>query len=108
VPALAGSGTLVASTPGTIALAAAAATAPAALLLSLGSSPVPFKGGTLLAFPPLAQFGLVTNAAGAFTLPFTTPAKLPPALGLVFQVLVLDAAAVNGVSLSNGLAATTP
>ena len=108
VPALAGSGTLVASTPGSIALTAAAPSAPAALLLSLGSAPVPFKGGTLLAFPPLAQFGLVTSGSGGFNLPFNTPASLPAAVQLVFQVLVLDGAAPNGAALSNGLAATTP
>lgn len=108
VPALSGSGTLVALTPASLALAQAAPNSPAVLLLSLGSSPVPFKGGTLLAFPPLAQIGLATSGAGGVSLPFTTPAHLPAAIELTFQALVLDAAAAHGVALSNGLAATTP
>ena len=108
VPALSGAGTLFASTPASLALAQAAPGAPALLLVSVGSSPVPFKGGTLLAFPPLVQLGLVTNGSGGIALPFVTPSGLPAAIDLTLQALVLDAAAVNGVALSNGLSATTP
>jgi len=108
VPALSGFGTLAPLTPGSLDLAHAAGNAPGALFLALGSAPVPFKGGVLLAFPPLLQLPLTTSGAGAFSLPFVTAPGLPGGLDLSFQVALQDAAAVHGVALSTALDATTP
>jgi hypothetical protein len=69
---------------------------------------MPFKGGVLLAVPPLAQIPLTTSGAGVFSLPFVTPSGLPGAIDLTFQVALQDATAVHGVAISTGLGATTP
>lgn len=108
VPQLSGFGTLEPLAPGSLDLAHAAGNAPGALFLALGSAPVPFKGGVLLAFPPLLQLPLTTSAAGAFSLPFATAPGLPGGLDLSFQVALQDAAAVHGVAISTALGATTP
>lgn len=108
-PELAGSGTLVAGSAGALTLSDAAPLAPALLFLSLGSTPVPFKGGTLAAFPPLLQLPLGTDAGGALSLPWAAwPAGIAPGTALVFQCAVQDAGAVQGVALSNALQALTP
>jgi hypothetical protein len=108
VPSLAGAGTLAAGSPGSLSLASAKPSAPALLFVSLASSPVPFKGGTLVAFPFLVTVPLVTSAGGALVLPFTWPAGVPSATSLVFQDAIQDAAAVHGVALSNALKGVTP
>lgn len=108
-PELAGTGTLAAGSPGALTLSDAAPLAPALLSLSLGSAPVPFKGGTLAAFPPLLQLPLGTDAGGGLSLPWAAwPAGLAPGTALVFQCAVQDAGAVHGVALSNALQGTTP
>lgn len=108
-PELTGSGTLAAGSPGALTLSSAAPLAPALLFLSLGSAPVPFKGGTLAAFPPLLQLPLGTDAGGGLSLPWAAwPAGLAAGTALVFQCAVQDAGAVHGVALSNALQGTTP
>jgi hypothetical protein len=102
-PALAGTGTLVAGGSASLALSGAAPSAPCMLFVSLSSSPVPFKGGTLYAFPALLQVPLATNAGGGLTLPFVWPSGVPSYVEFFFQYAIKDAAAVNGVSLSNAL-----
>ncbi|MCB9508317.1 MAG: hypothetical protein H6697_11720 [Myxococcales bacterium] len=108
VPALAGTGTLAAGSPTGISLGSAKASSPAVLFLSLSSSPVPFKGGTLVTFPLLFTASLTTDASGAIPLAFAWPAGVPSATTIFFQYAVQDAAAVAGVSLSNGLSGVTP
>ncbi len=107
VPRLAGQGDLVPGTPGQLTLDGAASSASCALFLSLIQTGVPFKGGTLSAFPPLATFYLATDAAGALVLPWPAwPSGLPVGLELFFQSAVADPAALAGVSLSNLLRGT--
>ena len=108
VPALAGTGTLEAGSAVGISLTSAKASSPAVLFLSLASSPVPFKGGTLITFPLLFTATLATDAGGAIPLMFAWPAGVPAATTIFFQYAVQDAAAVYGVSLSNGLSGVTP
>ncbi|HEX5010329.1 MAG TPA: choice-of-anchor tandem repeat NxxGxxAF-containing protein [Planctomycetota bacterium] len=108
VPQLSGLGTLEPLAPGSLDLAHAAGNAPGLLFIALGSSPLPFKGGVLLAVPPLAQIPLTTSAAGTFALPFVTPSGLPAAIALTLQVALQDGAAVHGVAISTALGATTP
>jgi Tol biopolymer transport system component len=103
VPGLGGAGTLVAGGSASLDLSGAAPSASCMLFVSLSSSPVPFKGGTLYAFPSLVQIPLVTNAGGSLSLPFVWPSGVPPYVEFFFQYAIEDAAAVKGVSLSNSL-----
>ena len=108
VPQLVGTGTLVAGSAGSLALSSARPSAPALLFASLTSVPAPFKGGVLVALPPVLTMPLATNAGGALTLPFTWPSGVPSATSLYFQYVVQDPASVKGASLSNALKAVTP
>jgi hypothetical protein len=108
IPKLAGTGTLTAGSAGSLALTLAKPSAPALLFLSLASHPVPFKGGILVAYPFVLTVTLATNAGGGIVLPFTWPSGVPSGTELYFQIAVQDAAAINGVSMSNGLNGLTP
>lgn len=80
-------------------------------LLALGDGPanLPALGGSLLIFPVTATFVFATSGApgmpgvGGFNLPLllTDPALV--GISFWFQAVVLDAAGVEGFSLSNGL-----
>jgi Tol biopolymer transport system component len=107
VPMFSGTGMLVAGGNASLNLTSAAPSAPCLLLVSLASTPVPFKGGTLYAFPPLTQLPFVTNGSGNILLPFTWPSGVPKYLEIFFQYAILDAAAPNGVSLSNAVSGLT-
>jgi len=92
-----------------LSLASAAPLAPSLLCVAFGSSPVPFKGGTLAAWPVVALLPLPSDAGGGWLLPWAAwPAGVPAATELHVQVLVADATAPQGVSLSNLLHAATP
>ncbi|MBM3985930.1 MAG: hypothetical protein FJ296_09620 [Planctomycetes bacterium] len=107
IPPLLGQGDLVPGTPGQITLSGAAPSAACALFISLTQTGVPFKGGTLSAFPPLATFYLATGPTGALVLPWPAwPAGLPAGLDFFLQAAVADPAAVAGVALSNLLRGT--
>lgn len=71
------------------------------------STPVPFKGGTLVAFPFLIQLSLFTSPTGMVPLPFAMPPGLSGA-GLVFQYAIQDSGASNGVAFSNGAQGMVP
>jgi hypothetical protein len=111
-PFLHGTGTLVAGSPGSIALHYAAPSAFAMLFVSVptaGLTPSPFKGGILWALPISLKLPLMTSPTGSVTLSFASwPSGLPGELLIAMQCAVADAAAVYGVSLSNPLLAETP
>ncbi len=108
-PELSGTGTLAAGSPGSLDLADAAPLAPSLLFLSLGSMPVPFKGGTLAAFPPVFLLPASTDAGGAIALSWPAwPAGVAAGTTLVFQWAIQDAGAIHGVALSNALQALIP
>jgi len=107
-PSLIGSGVLLPGSPTALNLGRAAALAPAVLFVTAASSPVPFKGGVMLAVPALVALPLGTSAAGEIPLPFAWPAGIPGGTQLVFQYAIHDAAAVQGVSLTNAERATAP
>jgi hypothetical protein len=108
IPQLAGTGTLVGGSFGTLDLTLAKPSTACQLEVSLASLPAPFKGGVLVAFPPLIGIPLGTLADGTLPLPFVWPVGLPSGTNLWFQYLISDGAAVKGVALSNALKATTP
>ncbi len=108
IPKLSGIGSLAVGSSNSLVLTSAATSSQALLFASVTSVPVPFKGGTLLAFPFTLAVNLGTDASGGVALPFTWPSAVPAATTLFFQAAVQDAAAVKGVSLSNALEAVTP
>jgi len=102
IPVLVGAGTLAGGSAGSLTLSFAQPSAPAALFVSLSSTPAPFKGGTLLANPFVVLLPLATNGSGSVTLPWVWPTGVPAGTAVYFQFAVQDSAAVYGVSLSNG------
>lgn len=107
-PALLALGSLEADTSVSLLLRLAAPSAPALLLVSMHGTPVPFKGGTLQAFPPLLTALATTNANGEVLIVSTWPTGVPAATDLHFQWAIADVAAVHGVALSQALEAVTP
>jgi hypothetical protein len=108
LPSLAGAGPLATGSAGSLALTAAAPSAPALLFVALASTPTPFKCGTLVPLPPSASLFLATSAAGSAVLAWTAwPAGLS-GLSLHLQYAIHDAGAVCGVALSNALRADLP
>jgi hypothetical protein len=108
VPQLTGTGSLATASAGSLALSSARPSAAALLFVSLSSVPTPFKGGVMVAVPPVLIVPLATDALGALQLAFTWPAGVPSGTSLYFQLAVQDVAAVKAVSLSNALKAVTP
>ena len=73
------------------------------------SAPTPFAalGGTVHAFPFANQLPFNADAAGTFTGATTWPAGLPMGTEIYFQFIVQDLSVPDGLTLSNGLKATT-
>ncbi|HTE07024.1 MAG TPA: FG-GAP-like repeat-containing protein [Planctomycetota bacterium] len=108
LPRLVGTGQLVAGSHVALSLDRAAPLAPAVVLFSIGSMPVPFKGGTLVPSPQSRPVLFFTDGAGALVVQAMWPAAVPPGFDLYAQAVVKDGAAVQGIALSNALKATTP
>jgi hypothetical protein len=108
IPSLAASGTLAPNSPASLALTSAKPLTFAILFLSFTSTPVPFKGGTMLAAPAVTTVNLATNPSGAITLDFTWPPGAPTGTSVYFQYAVQDAAGPKGASLSNCEKGLTP
>lgn len=108
-PLLVASGDPVVGAPGDLELSSAAPGAPAFLFASLGSEPIPFRGGMLVAFPFVALIGPF-GVSGTGDLMASHPAwpALPPGTEVVFQWVIQDPAGPFGVALSNGIATTQP
>ncbi|MCB9897183.1 MAG: PQQ-dependent sugar dehydrogenase [Planctomycetes bacterium] len=107
-PILFGTGGVGVGEAGAIHLRNAVENAPLAVLfLSVAEGAANFKGGTLVTIPLLASFNLFTDASGGLDIPWAD-LGLSPGQTVVFQYGIQDAAAVFGVSLSNGLIATAP
>jgi hypothetical protein len=107
-PKLSGSGDLSSGSPNALTLARAAPNAVAGLFIAFASTPVPFKGGLLQPFPFLPPVLLTTGPNGGLALPFVMPAGAPSGTEVWLQYAIQDAAAVQGVALSNGLVGETP
>jgi len=107
VPVLVGSGPLASGSAGSLSLVNARPSSPTVLFLSLSSVPLPVKGGVLLAHPDVLTLNLGTSATGAILLPWSWPAGIPSGTSLYFQYGIKDAAAVQGVALSNAVKGVT-
>lgn len=109
VPQLGGSGCASTTTPFSLLVGDARGGSPGILALGTGATAIPLYGGTLLVNPIAFTFGFVTTGApgaggaGTFALPLTVAD--PAVIGVPFwsQAGVLDANAVQGVALTNGL-----
>lgn len=107
-PVLVGKGKLDPDAPGSLTLSNAPANTTTGLLISLTSTPVPFKGGTLVPFPwNLLVFGS-TKQDGTETVGFHWPASIPSGTQIWTQFALRDATAPAGMSLSNALTAISP
>ena len=106
-PALGGSGTLVPGSAGSLELTGAAPGAAAVFFLSVESTPVPFKGGTLVPVPFVLALALVTPASGAVPVSWASWSGVPAGVTLYAQWAVQDAGAPAGVGLSNAVAGTS-
>jgi hypothetical protein len=107
-PMLSAQGDLSPGSLNQLRLRDAAPNAPAMLLVALESTPVPFKGGTVVPFPFLPPIALTTEPEGGITLPFHMPVGVPSGTDLWAQWAIQDDAAVAGVALSNALRGLTP
>jgi len=107
-PLLSGEGALLGNDPLALTLSGALAAAPFAYVLGFSQLGAPFKGGVMVPFPDLIQFGLVTDGTGGHVVQDIWPAGLPGGFDLYLQAWITDPAAAAGFAASNGLVATTP
>ncbi len=108
LPALAAQGTLEAGAPLTLAVSDAPASTLMLAWLSFTSAPFDVLGGTLYANPPTSQFLRATDGSGAWTQSVPWPAGIPSDLDFWLQFIVQDGSVPAGLTLSNGVTATTP
>jgi len=106
-PRLCGFGTLEAGTALRIELTSGAPRTQGVIFVGLELDPRPFYGGTLLPWPPFASIAIGLDANGSYTTLAPVGAGLSGAV-VGLQAALLDAAAVQGVSLSNTLVANFP
>ena len=107
-PSLVGTGPLTVASAGALTLTNAAPSAACILFVSISSSPVPFKGGTLCAFPVATMLPLATDGSGGLNLPWASWQSGLSGLDIFFQYGISDGAAIHGVSLSNCEKADVP
>lgn len=108
-PTLSGSGDLVPGGSGFNLLGASAApNAPGVMFVSLAEAALPFKGGLLYTFPIVLTLDIQSSLFGTIVLSgLTIDPAIPGGTLIVLQTGFADAAAVAGVSLSNGLKIVT-
>jgi Fe-S cluster biogenesis protein NfuA len=107
-PLLTGSGSLVGGTQASVTLASAPPDAAMLAWIAFMPTPFPALGGTVHAFPFVNQINLFADVDGAFAGATTWPGGAPPGTNVWFQFLVQDDSSIHGITLSNGLLATTP
>ena len=79
----------------------------ATLVIGIAQLSAPFKGGVLVPALDVTVF-TTSSGAGGFVLPFRTPAGLPSGFEIWAQCAIQDAAAINGVALSNAVLGVSP
>jgi arylsulfatase A-like enzyme len=107
LPALSGSGSLLAGEAFTLSLAGTPPSAFAGLVIGTQNLHLGLKGG-VLAPDPAMVVTLVTGPTGALAVAGHWPTGIPPGTRILFQAWIDDAGALQGWSGSNGLAATAP
>jgi choice-of-anchor B domain-containing protein len=84
----------------TVTLDQAAPNALSVLFLSLGTNPVPFKGGTLVTLPILLDLTFTTDGSGSLSFPISGGSGPVTVYG---QFAIVDGGQPKGVALSNAL-----
>ncbi len=78
------------------------------LFVSFAQAALPFKGGTLYAYPAAAEFAFATGAGSQLMLEGAVPEGLPAGMSLVLQAWFADADGPQGVVATNGLQLDLP
>ena len=107
-PWLYGTGSLVGGTSASVALRFAPPGALSLAWIALAPTPFAVLEGTVHAYPYTTQLTVVMDPAGSFSGAATWPPGLPMGTEAWFQFVVQDATSVHGITLSNGVLATTP
>lgn len=107
LPALSGSGSLVAGEAFTLTLTGTLPSAFASLIVGSQNKHLALKGG-VLAPDPAFVLPLVTGPAGQLAVSGHWPPGIPAGFRVLFQYWIDDSGAVHGWAGSNGLAATAP
>jgi len=102
-PALAGSGLPCKGGSVKLALSNARENSSVYLIVGFSLAGAPLKGGVLVPSPDVLLSGLPSGPAGALSLTGNWPGGVPPGLTIWFQEWIVDAAAPQGVSATNGL-----
>ena len=108
IPALVGSGSLVAGSNTSLDVSGAAANAGIFWVLGTSTGSLHFAGGVLVPTLDGIVSGLSTDGAGQASLGGAWPAGLPGGFSLYVQALVLDGGAPHGLAFSNAVVGTTP
>ena len=108
LPLLSGLGTPAGGNVVTLTLSGARPDSTAALIIGLTQVLAPLKGGVLVPAADVLVAGLPVSHAGKLVLSAAWPAGVPSGLTISFQEWIVDAAAVQGFSASNGLTVTIP
>jgi len=109
VPSLVGTGSMDVGSTNSFNLTNARSNAAAMLFVSFQSIPVPFKGGTLAAFPASLDLTTSTDGGGSRELVANSwPSGIPSGVSMYMQYAIADAAGPVGVSLSNAIEGVQP
>jgi len=107
-PVLVATGKLDPLAPGALTLSNAAPSSTTALLISLSSTPVSFKGGTLVAYPWTLFLWGTTLADGTERIGYHWPASIPSGTEIWFQFVIRDQTAPQKFALSNAVTGISP
>ncbi len=108
LPNLTGTGTLVGGSQYSLTLTNTPPDARLVGWFSFAPTAFPALGGTVHAFPYQNELQFVADATGSFMATSMWPVGLPACTNVWFQFIVEDLTSVDGITLSNGLIATTP
>lgn len=103
-----GAGSLLPGSSGELRLTHAVGLGTALLFVSTDLGAAPFKGGVLVAYPPMAMFWFWLDATGTQALAWSAWPPSASGLTVAFQYGIAEPSAPKGVSLSNGLSAQVP
>jgi hypothetical protein len=107
-PVLTGTGTLASNCPASLMLTNAPPNELCLIWIALNPTPFMAIDGTVWAFPYINQLLFVTNGAGMFGAGTLWPKGIPDGTDVYFQFFMQDLTTRHGITMSNGLLATTP
>ena len=108
VPQLTGSGPLVGGTVATLDLVNAPPSTLMLAWMAFAPSNIPYFGGTVFTLPFNTQLIVPSSPAGTFSASTVWPIGVPANTNVWFQFAMQDLSVVQGITISNGVKATTP